>query len=216
MYLFAAQVETHTPDVEETHASEAAPTNAEHNEGHGAGHEAGLFDNNFINWLLLLAFLGWLIQKNMPPLFKARRESIDNEISAAQQAKDEGIAFLEEQRKKLANVEEETKKILADAKTAAQQTASLIEEQTSKEMAELLVKFEASIQNERQLLVTEMRSAVVKAAVAISEEQLRHQVNDKVKDDLLTKFMSELDTIASTGESFEPGKLESAAHSRNN
>lgn len=212
MYLFAAQVETHSPDVHETHAGEAEQT---HNEGHEAGHEHGLFDNNFINWLLLLVFLGWLIQKNMPPLFKARRESIEGEISAAQQAKDEGIAFLEEQRMKLANVEEETKKILADAKTAAQQTTALIEEQTSKEMADLLVKFDSSIQNERQLLVTEMRAAVVKAAVAISEEQLRSQVNDKVKDELLTKFMSELDTITTSGESFEPGKLESAAHSRN-
>ncbi len=210
MYLFAAQVETHTTDVEETHAGQVEPTS-------GEGHEAkamGPFDNNFINWLLLLAFLGWLIAKNMPPVFNARRLSIENEIQSAEAAKKEGEAFLEEQRKKLANVEEETKKLILDAKHAAQLSSSLIEEQTSKEMGELLVKFESSIQNERQLLVTEMRAAAVKAAVAISEEQLRNQVNDKVKEELLTKFMSELDTIARSGESIkgsEPGKLESTA-----
>ncbi len=164
---------------------------------------------------MLLVFLGWLCAKNLPPVFASRRQSIENEIAAAKASKEEGEAFLEEQRKKIANVEAETKQLLAEAQKAAQLSASLIEEQTSKEMGELFLKFESSIQNERQLLVTEMRSAVVKAAVVISEEQLRNQVNDKVKGELLNKFMSELDTVASNGESFEPGKLESAAQSRN-
>jgi F-type H+-transporting ATPase subunit b len=211
MYFFA-QVETHPVDVEQTHAGDAEHTSAE---GH-ATHEQGLFDNNFINWLLLLAFLGWLCAKNLPPIFNSRRQQIESEIEAAKASKEEGERFLEEQRKKVANIEAETKQMLEDAKTAAQLSASLIEEQTSKEMGELFLKFESSIQNERQLLVTELRSAVVKAAVVISEEQLRNQVNEKVKGELLNKFMSELDTISSNDESFEPGKLESAAHSRKN
>lgn len=212
MYLFAAQVETHSAAPAETHAGEAESSHAEGHEGHQA---MGPFDNNFINWLLLLVFLGWLIQKNMPGVFKSRRESIESEIRAAALARQEGEAFLEEQRKKLANVEAETKQLIADAKTAAQQSASLIEEQTSKEMGELLLKFESSIANERQLLITEMRQAVVKAAVAISEEQLRSQVNEKVKGELLNKFMSQLDTIAQTGDSAGLGKIESTAPSRN-
>ncbi|MCC6976843.1 MAG: ATP synthase F0 subunit B [Candidatus Melainabacteria bacterium] len=212
MYLFAAQVETHSPDVHETHAGEAEATHAE---GHESHHAMGPFDNNFINWLLLLVFLGWLIQKNMPGVFKSRRESIECEIRAAALARQEGEAFLEEQRKKLANVEAETKQLIADAKTAAQQSAALIEEQTSKEMGEMLLKFESSIANEKQLLITEMRQAVVKAAVAISQEQLRGQVNDKVKGELLNKFMSQLDTIAQTGDSSGMGKIESTAQSRN-
>ncbi|MCC7530198.1 MAG: hypothetical protein IT342_16870 [Candidatus Melainabacteria bacterium] len=211
MYLFAAQVETHPVDVEQTHAGEAEHSSSDAH----AVHESGPFDNNFINWLLLLAFLGWLIAKNLPPVFNSRRQSIENEISSAQAAKEEGEKFLEEQRKKVANIEAETKQMIADAQKAAQLSASLIEEQTSKEMGDLFLKFESSIQNERQLLVTEMRTAVVKAAVVISEEQLRNQVNETVKGELLNRFMSELDTVASNGESFEPGKLESTAPSRN-
>ena len=211
MYFFALQVETHPLDAEQTHAGEAEHTSPE---GH-ATHEMGLFDNNFINWLLLLAFLGWLIAKNLPPVFTSRRQSIEMEIASAKTSKEEGEAYLEEQRKKVANIEAETKQMIADAQKAAQLSASLIEEQTSKEMGDLFLKFESSIQNERQLLVTELRTAVVKAAVVISEEQLRNQVNEKVKGELLNKFMSELDTISSMGESFEPGKLESTAPSRN-
>jgi F0F1-type ATP synthase membrane subunit b/b' len=82
-------------------------------------------------------------------------------------------------------------------------------------MGEMLLKFESSIANEKQLLITEMRQAVVKAAVAISQEQLRGQVNDKVKGELLNKFMSQLDTIAQTGDSSGMGKIESTAQSRN-
>lgn len=212
MYLFAAQVETHTADVEQTHAGEAAPSHAEE---HGAGHEAGLFDNNFINWLLLLAFLGWLIAKNLPGVFSARKASIESEISAANAAKAEATAFLEEQRRKIADVEKEVEKMLSDAKQDASRSKALIEEQTDKEMKEMLAKFESSIHNERQLLVTEMRAAVVKAAVAISEEQLRSQVNESVKGELLNKFMSQLDTIGRSGDTSEVGKLESTAHSSN-
>ena len=94
MYLFAAQVETHPVDVEQTHAGEAEHTSAEGHESHAMGP----FDNNFINWLLLLAFLGWLIAKNLPPVFNSRRQSIENEISSAQAAKEEGEKFLEEQK----------------------------------------------------------------------------------------------------------------------
>ncbi len=198
MYLFAAQ-------IEETHAEE-----------HGAGHGANPFQDNLINWLLLLVFLGWLIAKNLPPVFNSRRQSIESEISAAATAKAEASAFLESQRQQLADVEKDIQKMIADAKHAAQQSTALIEEQTTKEMNDLLIKFESAIQNERRLLVTELRTAAVKAAVAISQEQLSNQVNERVKSELLNKFMSELDTIARSGDSFEPGKFESTAHSRNN
>ncbi len=94
MYFFA-QVETHPVDVEQTHVGEAEHTSAE---GH-ATHEQGLFDNNFINWLLLLAFLVGCVPRICLRFFNSRRQQIESEIEAAKASKEEGERFLEEQRK---------------------------------------------------------------------------------------------------------------------
>lgn len=201
MYFFAAQVE-HTAEHEEHHAATA-----------GGG---GPFSDNLFNWVVLIAIILWMMSTKLPAVFNSRREAIEDALNTAKAAREEGSAFFEEQRAKVANVEKETETILQEAKQIAEQMQLQMEAQTEKDMTALLHKFESSIQNERQLLVNEMRNAAVKAAVLIAEEQLRTSVNEEVKKNLLNQFMSQLDTIAREGESDAPGTLESVKQASHN
>jgi F0F1-type ATP synthase membrane subunit b/b' len=200
MYFFAAQVE-HTAEHEEHHAATA-----------GGG---GPFSDNLFNWVVLVAIIIWMLSTKLPPVFNSRREAIEDALNTAKAAREEGTAFFEEQKSKVANVEKETATILQEAKQIAAQMQTQLEEQTEKDMTALFQKFESSIQNERQLLVNEMRNAAVKAAVLVAEEQLRHSVNEEVKKNLLNQFMSQLDTIAREGED-APGKIESVKQASHN
>lgn len=156
-----------------------------------------MFENNVINWLLLVAFLWWVLAKNLPPVFKGRDESINATLTAAKAAREEAEALLTRQKAAVANAEKEAEQILAEAKAAAQEMQKSMEEQTQKDIAEMLKKFESAISSERQMLVTEMRQASVKAAMQLAKGQLSSAVTPEVKAQLLNQFMEQLDTFSS-------------------
>jgi F0F1-type ATP synthase membrane subunit b/b' len=108
-----------------------------------------LFENNLINWLLLIVLLFWLGNKYLPGAFRSRQNSIETMLREASQARAEGIAFLEAQQKKIANAEKEAEKILVDARHMAEQMRTQLEEQTRRELDDLRLKVEQQIAGER-------------------------------------------------------------------
>jgi F-type H+-transporting ATPase subunit b len=155
----------------------------------------GLFENNLINWLLLMAGILWLMTTKLPPVFKGREEGIHATLSQAQKAREEAQALLEKQKTAVANAEAEAENIIKEAQHAAHEMQISIEQQTKKEMEELLHKFENALASERQVLVTQMRRASIKAALALTEGQLASKVTPEVKSNLLNQFMAQLETL---------------------
>jgi F-type H+-transporting ATPase subunit b len=148
---------------------------------------------NVLNWILLVALLCWIWVKYGAPAFKSREESIASTIKTAEKAKQDAAAFLKEQKERVAKAEKTAADIVAEQRQAAEQMRAQIEEQTKKDVADLKVKFESAIANERQRVVTEMRSAAVKAALTLCEEQLKTSVTPTVKARLLNQFMEQLE-----------------------
>jgi len=155
------------------------------------------FKNNFINWLLLVGLVVWLWNKYTPPMFQSRKENIENQLREAELARQNAERFLKEQQERVANAEAEAEKILADAKHLAEQLKLQVEEQTTKEIADLKIKLENSIANERQMAVIEMRSAAAKASIELTKQILPGLMTANVKANLLTQFIEELDETTS-------------------
>lgn len=155
----------------------------------------GMFENNVINWVLLVLFLGWVMGKKLPPVFKGRRESINATLEAARKAREEAEHLLEKQKAAVANAEVEAEKIIAEARHAAKEMQASLEAQTHKDIEDLLAKFEGSIASERQMLVNEMRQATVRAALELTKGQLASSVTPEVKATLLNQFMAQLETL---------------------
>jgi len=164
-----------------------------------------IFDwkSNVINWLLLVGFIVYACSKLVPPILENRRKSIEDQLSNARKAKQDAEAYLEEQKKRIADSEKEASKIIDEAKTIAAQLKKDIAEQTARESAELERKIEMALQTERQMLVNEVRTAAVKAAVELSRSYLEQNVSEEDNKRLLTGFMQQLDTISSDGQSFD-------------
>lgn len=154
-----------------------------------------LFENNLINWLLLAAFLGWVLGKNLPPAFKSREDSINSTLSAALKAREEAEALLQKQKTAVANAEKEAAQILEEAKNVAGQMQATMQAQTKKDIEEMLHKFETAVASERQLLINEMRAASVKAAIELTRQQLSAKTSSEVKANLLNQFMDQLESL---------------------
>jgi F-type H+-transporting ATPase subunit b len=155
----------------------------------------GIFENNLINWLLLVAFLWWVLSTKLPPVFKGREESITATLAHAQKAREEAQALLEKQKTAVANAEVEAENILKEAKHAANEMKLAIEQQTKKDIADMLHKFEGALAGERQVLVMQMRQAAVQAAIELTRGQLASRVTPEVRANLLNQFMDQLATL---------------------
>lgn len=163
------------------------------------------WDNNVINWVLLVALIIWGWNKLVPPMLAARAKSIDEALASAAEAKAESDKFLQDQQTALENSKRDAAKMVEEAKVVAEQMKVEIERQTTAEIAALEKKFDAAIENQRQLVITEMRTAAAKAAVQLAKTHLETNVKEADRKRLLTEFMQQLDTLEnSEGESFAP------------
>jgi F-type H+-transporting ATPase subunit b len=168
-----------------------------------------LFENNLINWLVLLAGLIYLWKKYVPAMFAAREESITQALRDAAQAKLQSEKMLAEQKVRISNAEREASKILSDAKVFANELKVELETQTEKEVSQLKTRIEQQITYERELAVTQMREAAAKASISLTEKILPSLLDEAVKSRLLTEFMEQLDKEVGQGTTFAAERLES-------
>jgi F-type H+-transporting ATPase subunit b len=153
----------------------------------------GVFENNLVNWLVLVALVIWLCSKYVPPLLQTRKQRIENALSEAANAKSESLAFLQAQQTRVANAEQEAQNILSEARKIAQDMAAGIKAQTTKDLAALKHNIKMQLENERRLAVTQLRSAAAKAAIRLSSQQLPDAITDTMKSRLVGQFLEELE-----------------------
>jgi F-type H+-transporting ATPase subunit b len=155
------------------------------------------FENNLINWLVLVVLLVILWQKVTPPMFAARAEKIETSLREAAEARAQAELLLKEQEAKVANVEEEVVQKQADAKMLAEELRVQREAQTQKDMADLSHKLQNQIATERAVAITDLRSSAAKAAIHLTEQILPSMMNDSIRGKLLNQFMEQLDSSTS-------------------
>jgi F-type H+-transporting ATPase subunit b len=154
--------------------------------------------SNVINWVVLMGLIFWLCSKYLPPVFQSREESIAAELQAAREAKESAQKALADQKEKVARANEESERIITEARQAAQEMRWQIEKQTEKDTAELLNKFEQSLVNERNMAIAEMRAIAIRAAMKMAEQSLKDAMTDNVKAKMLTQFVEQLDNLSQT------------------
>lgn len=154
-----------------------------------------LFENNLINWAVLMVLLGVLWSKTMPGLFTARRNRIETALTEAGRAKQEGQAFIASQRERIANAEKEADQILVEAKKVAEEMKQQIAEQTKKDSEDLRRKIDQQIATHRQMVITELRSQAATLAVRLAEASLPGAITPNVKNGLQERFIDQLDSL---------------------
>ncbi|MBS2003241.1 MAG: hypothetical protein U0103_16290 [Candidatus Obscuribacterales bacterium] len=158
---------------------------------------AHLFENNVINWLVLVVLLIILWNKVTPAMFAKREESITTALREASEARAQAEALLKEQEAKVANVEQEVAKKKTDAQALAEELRVQRQKQTEKDLADLTLKLQNQISTERAVAVTELRGVAAKAAIHLTEQALPSMMNDSIRGKLLNQFMEQLDSSTS-------------------
>ncbi len=151
------------------------------------------FQNNLINWVLLVVFVGWLVSKNAPAILLSRKEQIETMLLESKKIKEEGELFLAQQNQKVSNAEQEFQKILSEAKEIAVSMRQDMEVQVKREVAESQSRIKQEIEGDRQLAVMHLRSAVTEAAVALSQKILPSVITDKTRARFKEQFIEQVE-----------------------
>ncbi len=170
------------------------------------------FKTNLVNWLILMGLIIWAWNKAVPGILDKRAKNIDEALNQAKASRQEAEKFLADHKARLANAEQEAAKILSDAKEVATQMKVDLEAQTERDMQALHQKFESSIANERQVLVNEIRTQAVHAAINLSRTWLSENMSAKAKEQLVNQFLEQLDTLESQSDSEKKTKSVSQVH----
>jgi F0F1-type ATP synthase membrane subunit b/b' len=168
---------------------------------HEAAAEGGnpvfqLFENNLINWIVLIVVIVYFCAKSLPAVFAQRRSTIEAALQEAHQTKVEGEAFLVEQQQRIANAERESDTILVEAKQIADKMRADMEVSTKKELADLEQRMSQEVVNQRQMAIMQMRTTAAKAAIALSEAHLPAAMNDKVRGKLVNDFIEQIEATS--------------------
>lgn len=166
----------------------------EHAAAEGGNPVFALFENNLINWIVLIVLIVWFASKKLPGVFAQRTSAIDAAIQEARLTREEGEKFLQDQQQKIANAEKESDNILVEAKQIAEQMRSDMESATKKEVSDLETRIQQEIDNQRQMAVMQLRIAAAKAAIKLSEEGIPKALNDNMKGKLVNDFIDQLET----------------------
>lgn len=153
-----------------------------------------LFENNLINWILLMCILAYMWMKVTPGIFAARKERIDASLNEAEKARIEGLEFAKKQEAIIANAKIELKKILEDSKQIAATMAAEIKKQTENDVKSLSVRIEQQIANEQHQAITEMRSRAATVALRLAEASLPGAITDSARTRLLSQFVDQLES----------------------
>ncbi len=144
----------------------------------------------FLIVLFLLTKFAW------KPIMKAlheREASIENALSAAEQAKLEMQGLKAENEKLLAQARLERDKILREASEAGNSLVETAREKANEEGARMITIAREAIENEKRAAIAEVKNQAASLSIEIAERILRRELSDpKAQQELAKDYVREV------------------------
>jgi F-type H+-transporting ATPase subunit b len=144
------------------------------------------------NFLILVAGLGYLIAKNLPPFFTARTAEIQKGILESQKIKREAEARASEVEARLAALGAEIEKFKTSARAEMEQEAARIREETARHVAKLQQQAEQEVQTAGKLAHNDLKRYAAKLALDLAEQRIRTRLDAAAENVLVEDFVKDL------------------------
>ncbi len=133
----------------------------------------------FINLVIFVALLVYLLKKPLTEAFKAKREAIRAELIRAEEEKQAALAQLTTAEAKLIRLETEAADVREKALQEASAERSRISEQTEFEINKLREQANSEIERSSQLARLELRRFSAEESIRLAEEKIRRDINEE-------------------------------------
>lgn len=133
----------------------------------------------FINLIIFFSILAYILKRPLSEAFKARREAIRAELIKAEEERKAAVAKLAEAEAKLAALESDKSKILAEAVSEAEAERSRIEEEIKSESRRLRGQAEGEIQRKSQQVRSKLKRFSAEESIRLAEEKIKQSMSSE-------------------------------------
>lgn len=178
-------------------AGHAEPGHGEagHGEEHAESHGPPLVPK-LVNTVLFFGALGWFAGPWVLAQLRRRRAQIENDLSAAQRAREQAEARLAAMDARLTEVEGEVKQILEKASAQAEAEKNRILDAAKAEAQRLLESAEVQVGELEEQASRRLREQAADHAVTLARELVTKQLGDKDRTKLFDDYLSGLKKAA--------------------
>jgi F-type H+-transporting ATPase subunit b len=168
-------------------AQESAPAEAKQEEKSGA---EMLW--KWANFVVLAAGLGYLINKHVPPMLRARTTEIQKDISEAQATKKDAEARAAAVDARVQALGVEMDRFRAQSKIEMQQEGDRIRQETARQIARQDVQGAQEIEAAGKTVRRELKEYAAKLALELAEQRIRARLDDRTESALVDAFVADL------------------------
>lgn len=144
------------------------------------------------NLLLFVGLMFYFLRRPIKEAFRARQESIRNELMRAEEERDAAVARLEEVEGRLARLDSEVEAIRANAQKEAAEERARIERATEEEIRKIREQARREIESAAKTARAELRAFAAEQSVRLAEEMIRNDIRPEDDARLMRDYVEEL------------------------
>jgi F-type H+-transporting ATPase subunit b len=145
------------------------------------------------NFVILVAGLGYLLAKALPPLFKSRTEEIQKGIAEARAIKLDADKRAADVAARTATLGADIERFRVEAKAEMQQEGERIRQETAAQIARLEHQAEEDIEMTGKLARRELKSYAAKLSLDLAEQRVRERLDPATEAGLVDAFIQDLE-----------------------
>jgi len=144
------------------------------------------------NFAILAIGLGYLIGKNVPPLFRQRTQDIQQAMADAAKMKQDAEVHAAEIDKRLAGMSAEIETLRSEASTQTAADGRRISSETEERLAKIQSQAAAEIALMTRSGREELRKYAARLALDLAEQRIRSRVTPDTQNNLVDGFLHDL------------------------
>jgi ATP synthase F0 subunit b len=145
-----------------------------------------------VNLLLFIGAMFYFVRRPIKEAFRARQESIRDELMRAEEEKAAAVAQLAEVEGRLARLDAEVEAIRAQAQKDAAEERVRIERATEEEMRKIREQARREIESTAKAARAELRTFAAEQSVRLAEEMIRRDIRPEDDAHLAREYVTEL------------------------
>jgi F-type H+-transporting ATPase subunit b len=156
------------------------------------GQEDPMTGWKWANFLILAVGLGYLIGKNVPPLFQKQSEEIKSALAEAAKLKEEAARYASSVEARLANLKGEIERLRADAHSEMASEGERIRRETERHLQRINEQAVQEVALMTRAAKTELRNFASELAIGMAEQDIRSRMTPATQDQLVGGFLADL------------------------
>jgi F-type H+-transporting ATPase subunit b len=148
------------------------------------------------NFAILAIGLGYLIGKNVPPLFRKQSDEIQNALAEAAKIKQEAAAYAASVEARLASLKSEIQKLRETAHNDMSVESDRIRRETEHHLQRIREQSVQEVELMTRAAKSDLRKYAAELAIGLAEQRIRSRMNPGTQENLVNGFLRDLNQRA--------------------